>query len=153
MRTAGAFGVPDTRRVISDLHWEESGVHHFASIKTVMPNIDQTAQAKLDLLHLATEDQDREVHFGLYYNPFGEEPEDYFWGPAARLFDLVNDPPVLVGSAYWDALGGGGTYGEILSIAAQAGHITRPDVLAYGNRVAADYDGRIPDSVPPAPDI
>lgn len=152
MHDAAAFGVPDTRRVISDLYWEAAGVQNYASIKTVMPNIDQTAQAKLDLLHLAAENPLRQVHFGLYYNPFGEAPEDYFWSPAARLFDLTNDAPVLVGSAYWDALGGSGTYSEILEVAAEAGHVTRSEILAYGGRVAADYAGYIPPSVPDAPD-
>ncbi len=142
MRSAGKFGVPTTRRVISDLYWRRSGIQHYASIKTVMPNIDQTAQAKLDLLHLAAANEACEVYFGLYYNPFGEAPEDYFWAPAARIFDLTHDAPVLVGAAYWDTLGGEGTYATILDIAAHAGVVTRPDILAYGERVSAVYAGR-----------
>ncbi|MFK0402555.1 TdeIII family type II restriction endonuclease [Microbacterium sp. NPDC090225] len=152
MLDAASFGVPDTRRVISDLYWEESGIQHYASIKTVKPNIDQTAQAKLDLLHLAAEDPERKVYFGLYYNPFGEEPKEYFWAPAARIFNFTSDAPVLIGSGYWDALGGSGTYSEILEVAAEAGHVTRDEILEYGRRVAEDYAGYIPSSVPDSPD-
>ncbi|WP_198165825.1 TdeIII family type II restriction endonuclease [Agromyces laixinhei] len=137
MVSAGAFGVPDTRRVISDLWWKRDGIEHFLSIKTVKPNIDQTAQAKLDLLHLAAEDSKREVYFGLYYNPFGEEQSEYAWSPAARLFDLANDHPVLIGREYWDVLGGPGTYITLLETAAEAGHTTRSRVLEYGARVIA----------------
>lgn len=148
MRAAGRFGVPDSRRVISDLWWKRSGIEHFASIKTVKPNIDQTAQAKLDLLHLAAEDEDRAVHFGLYYNPFGDTREDYSWSPPSRLFDLANDQPILIGADYWDALGGDGTYEEILQLAAEAGIEARPDVIRYGDAVAADYEGTLPEVVP-----
>lgn len=141
MQAAAAFGVPDTRRVISDLWWRRDGVEHFMSIKTVKPNIDQTAQAKLDLLKLAAGDATRKVYFGLYYNPFGETQADYAWSPPARLFDLAHDEPVLIGRDYWDALGGPGTYEEILELAANAGRTARPDIVAYGRRVAGDYEG------------
>jgi len=37
-------------RIISDLWWFKDGINHYMSIKTVKPNIDQTAVAKQDLL-------------------------------------------------------------------------------------------------------
>ncbi|MDR1604136.1 MAG: TdeIII family type II restriction endonuclease [Gracilibacteraceae bacterium] len=38
-----------TIRIISDLWWIKGGIDHYMSIKTVKPNIDQTAVAKQDL--------------------------------------------------------------------------------------------------------
>ncbi len=126
---AGQFGSPDTRRVISDLWWSRDGVENFLSIKTVKPNLDQTAEAKRDLLKLAAEDPNRNVYFGLYYNPYGELSTDYAWTPPMSIFDMHNDASVLIGRDYWDTLGGAGTYEEVLEIAEEVGAQMRPKLL------------------------
>ncbi|WP_433915338.1 TdeIII family type II restriction endonuclease [Serratia symbiotica] len=46
------IGMRFTVRVISDLYFVRDGIEYFFSIKTVKPNIDQTAEAKRDLLKL-----------------------------------------------------------------------------------------------------
>lgn len=112
-------------RVISDLWWVKDGRNHFMSIKTVKPNIDQTAEAKKDLLKLKMFDPNCRVYFGLYYNPFGEDRGAYNWSPPQRVFDFTNDSCVLIGQEYWDNLGGAGTYAEILDIAREVGVETR----------------------------
>jgi hypothetical protein len=112
-------------RVISDLWWVKDGINHYMSIKTVKPNLDQTAEAKRDLLKLQLSDPNCRVYFGLYYNPFGELRENYSWALPMRIFDFRNDPVILVGRDYWDTLGGNGFYEEVLAIADECGTRTR----------------------------
>ncbi|MCR6664066.1 MAG: TdeIII family type II restriction endonuclease [Luteimonas sp.] len=117
-------------RVISDLWWRRDGVNHYLSIKTVKPNIDQTAEAKRDLLKLQLHDPAAKVYFGLYYNPYGEHRADYAWTPPMGVFDMRNDPVVLIGRDYWDTLGGSGTYDTVLAIATEVGIETRARIRA-----------------------
>lgn len=112
-------------RVISDLWWQRDGVDHFMSIKTVKPNIDQTAEAKRDLLKLKLAYPNAKVYYGLYYNPYGERRADYAWSPPKRLFNFASDETVLIGKDYWDTLGGEGFYEELLAVAARVGNDTR----------------------------
>jgi hypothetical protein len=114
-----------TRLVISDLWWLKDGIDHYMSIKTVKPNIDQTAVAKQDLLRLKFADPTCEVYFGLYYNPYGEERTTYAHTPPMGIFNFHEDPVVLIGRDYWDILGGEGTYDTVLEIAREVGAETR----------------------------
>lgn len=123
----------DESRVISDLWWIKGGINHYLSIKTIKPNIDQTAEAKRDLLKLKLHDPQACVYFGLYYNPFGEHRADYAWTPPRGVFDLARDDVVLIGRDYWDTLGGAGTYDVVLEIAKQVGRETRPLIEALRN--------------------
>ncbi len=111
--------------VISDLWWLKDGIDHYMSIKTVKPNIDQTAVAKQDLLRLSSADQTCRVYFGLYYNPYGENRAAYAHSPPMGIFNFHADPVVLIGRDYWDTLGGLGTYDRILEIAKEVGAETR----------------------------
>ena len=120
----------DESRVISDLWWVKNGINHYLSIKTVKPNIDQTAEAKRDLLKLKLHDPQANVYFGLYYNPYGENRADYAWTPPKGIFDLARDDVVLIGRDYWDTLGGLGTYDAVLEIARRVGEETRPIIEA-----------------------
>jgi hypothetical protein len=131
---AGAYGVPDVRRVIVDLWWKKGDTENFMSIKTVKPNIDQTAEAKRDLLKLAAEDSTRAVYFGLYYNPYGEAASQYAWAPPRRLFDFAAGAPVIIGRDFWDTIGGAGTYEEVIRLAGEAGEQTRPVMLEMMRR-------------------
>ncbi|MGN0921716.1 MAG: TdeIII family type II restriction endonuclease [Cellvibrio sp.] len=117
-------------RVISDLWWEKNGKDNFMSIKTVKPNIDQTAEAKRDLLKLKLAYPNANVYYGLYYNPYGENSSDYAWGPPKKLFNFTSDECVLIGKEYWDTLGGTGFYEELLEIAERVGEETRVQVAA-----------------------
>lgn len=111
--------------VISDLWWVKNGINHYMSIKTVKPNIDQTAVAKQDLLRLLSADPTCKVYFGLYYNPYGEERSTYAHNPPMGIFNFHHDDVVLIGRDYWDTLGGPGTYDIILEIAREVGAETR----------------------------
>lgn len=125
-----AAGASQTVRVISDLWWQQGGINHYLSIKTVKPNIDQTAEAKRDLLKLQLADPAAKVYFGLYYNPYGENRADYGWGPPQRIFNMATDSCVLIGKDYWDTLGGDGFYEQLLAIAARVGAETRAQIDA-----------------------
>ncbi len=127
VNASGALGESDLVRVISDLWWAKDGVNHFMSIKTVKPNIDQTAEAKRDLLKLKLWDPRCKVYFGLYYNPYGENKGDYAWNPPMSVFNFRQDPVVLIGRDYWEVLGGSGFYEKVLAIAVECG--TRTQVL------------------------
>ena len=127
---ARSYGVPETRRVISDLWWDAEGIPHYMSIKTVKPNLDQTSEAKKDLLALAASNHENRVHFGLYSNPFGELPTDYSFSPPQRLFNF-SQPPVLLGADYWNTLGGPGTYQGVLEIAEEVGQSLKPELEKY----------------------
>lgn len=115
-------------RVISDLYWRKNGINNYMSIKTVKPNIDQTAEAKRDLLKLKLADPTANVYYGLYYNPYGENKIDYAWSPPKNIFNFNADPCILIGKEYWDTLGGVGFYEELLSIAQRVGVATRQQV-------------------------
>ena len=121
-------GTNKTFRIISDLWWNKDGVDNYMSIKTVKPNIDQTAVAKQDCLHLVLSNPDCNAYFGLPYNPFGENKEDYSFNPPMGIFDFKHDSVVLIGADMWDTIGGAGCYREILSIAEQVGVETKEKI-------------------------
>lgn len=112
-------------RIISDLWWQKDGIDNFISLKTVKPNIDQTAVAKEDCLHLSVALPKCNAYFGLPYNPYGENREDYSFNPPMGIFDFRHDPVVLIGRDMWDTIGGYGCYDELLDIAAQIGEETK----------------------------
>lgn len=123
----GAFVKGDTevRRVISDLYLKKGEEEIFISIKTVKPNLDQTEIAKKDMLLLKAHNTNYQTYFGLFYNPGGEERSDYNWTIPSKIFNMKNDPCVLIGKDYWNKLGGTGTYTELLTIFAKVGIETR----------------------------
>lgn len=112
-------------RVISDLWWEKNGINYFVSLKTVKPNIDQTAVAKEDCLKLLFSNPTFKPFFGLPYNPYGENKADYAFNPPMGIFNFHRDPVVLIGKEMWDTIGGPGCYEEILEIAKSVGEETR----------------------------
>ena len=111
--------------VISDIWVLKGRINCFYSLKTVKPNIDQTEKAKKDMLTLKALDPSCEVYFGLPYNPYGNNQTDYNWNQAFTIFDMRNDPCVLIGRDLWDNVGEPGVYAELISIFESAGAITR----------------------------
>lgn len=128
-------GQTTSLRIISDLWWSRNGVDYFASLKTVKPNIDQTATAKRDCLLLKLYNPECNVYFGLPYNPFGNDKTSYEHNPPMKLFNFTTDPVVLIGEELWDTIGGSGSYNELLSIATEVGIETK--VLLQKLRPAA----------------
>ncbi len=127
--TAYQKGDTEVRRVISDLWLKKDGVETYISIKTVKPNLDQTEIAKKDLLLLKAHNPEYHTFFGLFYNPGGPERKDYNWTMPSKIFDMKNDPSVLIGQDYWNTLGDDkNTYFELLKIFALVGIRTRDEI-------------------------
>jgi hypothetical protein len=133
VKTVSSFTKGDTviRRIISDLWLKKDNKEYFLSIKTVKPNIDQTATAKKDMLLLKAADSNYHPFFGLYYNPGGPNREDYNWTVPNVIFDMKNDPCVLIGKDYWEFLGGPGTYEDLLAVFKDAGKETKSTLLHF----------------------
>ncbi|MGK7390119.1 MAG: TdeIII family type II restriction endonuclease [Candidatus Cyclobacteriaceae bacterium M2_1C_046] len=112
------------RDVISDLYFERAGIKNFISIKTVKPNLDQTAVAKRDMLYIKAHNPAYEAYFALYYNPTGESQQEYAYSQPFKYFNMNSDPCVLIGKDYWDFLGGESTYVELLKIFHEVGQTT-----------------------------
>jgi len=106
--------------VISDLYVKRpSGEEEFYSLKTVKPNLDQTEIAKRNMLRILAFNPISEVYFALPYNPAGEgnlyRKSKHIL--PYRLFEMDNDPCVLIGEKFWNKLGQDpNTYSELLSI-------------------------------------
>lgn len=118
-------GKTEPVRIISDLWWKKDGIDNFCSLKTVKPNIDQTAVAKEDCFRLSLAIPNCHAYFGLPYNPYGENKTDYAHNPPMGIFDFRHDSVVLIGKELWDTIGGDGCYEELLAIAAEVGKETR----------------------------
>jgi hypothetical protein len=107
--------------VTSDLYIRrETGEEELYSFKTAKPNLDQTEKAKRDMFELLAMDSRRKVFFALPHNPMGEA-NPYEYKPPFKIFDMINDPSVLIGCKLWDHIGGAGTYTELLDIFQEAG--------------------------------
>ncbi len=128
IKSARPTGSTTNIRVISDMWWKKDGVDNYISLKTVKPNIDQTAVAKEDCLHLSIAQPNCHAYFGLPYNPFGERKQDYAFNPPMGIFDFHNDPVVLIGKEMWDTIGGEGCYEELLDIAREVGKETKDTI-------------------------
>jgi hypothetical protein len=111
--------------VTVDLYVKKGDADCFYTIKTVMPNIDQTVEAKRLMLRLKANDPTCEAYYSLYYNPYGDCQADYAWGLPSGVFNMCNDPCVLIGREYWENLGGEGVYGELLEVFSEVGEYTR----------------------------
>lgn len=109
--------INETGEGIFDLWFSRNGQDNYFSIKTVKPNIDQTAVAKADLMKVKSAYPSCNAYFGLYYNPYGDDRALYNFNPPFKIFDMHADPVVLIGKDYWETIGGEGAYQEILDIA------------------------------------
>ncbi|WP_321368415.1 TdeIII family type II restriction endonuclease [uncultured Draconibacterium sp.] len=126
-----AYGKGDTevRRVISDLWIKKNNIETFISIKTVKPNLDQTEKAKRDMLLLKAHNPNFKTYFGLFYNPGGENREDYNWTIPFKIFNMHTDDVVLIGKDYWNKLGDENTYSDLLQIFDKVGEDTRSKII------------------------
>lgn len=120
-------------RIISDLWWQKDGIDNYISLKTVKPNIDQTAIAKEDCLRLTLANPNCNAYFGLPYNPYGENKSDYSHNPPMGIFDFHRDSVVLIGKEMWDTIGGYGCYEELLDIAYAVGVETKQTIAKMFN--------------------
>lgn len=114
--------------VKSDLYIKRpNGKEEYYSFKTVKPNLDQTAEAKRNLLLLRAGDPNCEAYFALPYNPAGEG-ELYTKSKHSipnKLFNMNDEDFVLVGSSLWNKIGNDeNTYIELLEIFKDVGEVS-----------------------------
>ena len=116
-------GSQEVISVTSDLYFRRIDTESFFSLKTVKPNIDQTMEAKLDLLrlHYGRKNDSDCLGFGVWYNPYGDG-EPYEWSQPFSVFNMDSDSVVYIGSRFWNTLGDQYTYNELLQIAASVGN-------------------------------
>ncbi len=131
--TAFTKGDYVVRRIISDLWIKKEDTEIFISIKTVKPNIDQTEIVKKDLLLLKAHNPSFKTYLGLYYNPGGSKKTDYNWSIPSKIFDMKHDECVLIGSEYWNLIGGKGAYNSLLKIFEKVGNDTRAQLEKIGH--------------------
>jgi hypothetical protein len=118
-------------RVNFDLYIRRAtGKEEFYSIKTVKPNLDQTEIAKRDMLRIKAAKKDCEPYFALPFNPAGESG-DYRSKHAIpyKIFNMDKDQCVLIGSKFWNKVGGDSkTYEELLQVFEEVGKIYEPKI-------------------------
>ncbi len=74
------------------------------------------------------------AYYALPYNPYGKNKEDYAWNIPARWFDMKKDPVVLIGTEFWEKIGGTGTYDVFIKTINKAGK-------GYKERIYREYLG------------
>lgn len=95
----------------------------FYSIKTVKPNLDQTEIAKKNMMYTKAVLTESRPYFALPHNPAGEG-RDYRTAHSIpyKIFDMTNDPCVLIGSDFWNTVGQDqNTYNELLEVFEEIG--------------------------------
>ncbi len=103
-----------TKEIVVDLYLYDGKTPYFIEIKSPKPNKDQTRRTKEKFLYLLATYPNSRAYYGMPYNPFGDEKSKYRWSFTSMYFDIQNE--VLIGSEFWDFIGGEGTYEELLSL-------------------------------------
>lgn len=113
---------PVSVKVIADLY---IGDFHrgplFAEIKTPMPNLDICAETKHKMLTFIAlfYQHHPQGYLAFPYNPFLTR-EGYKHSFTKRVMDLQTE--VLMGSEFWDEIGGMGTFNQLLQIIEEVGN-------------------------------
>ena len=115
-------GDPVQHSVIADLYIGDfDGGPLFVELKTPLPNLDIAAESKRKMMYFLAIMDRRNVagakaFLGLTYNPFITRAR-YRHSFTSRIMDMENE--VLIGSEFWDYIGGTGAYDELLEIVAE----------------------------------
>lgn len=128
----------EPKRIRADLHIvSHSGIEYFFEIKSPQPNKGQCLEVTQRILrfHLLREQVRPQVQglFAMAYNPYGTEREHYRWSIAKTYMPF--EQAVVIGSEFWDIIGGPTTYAELLEIYQEVGQLKSKymlDALAFG---------------------
>jgi len=114
--------------VVVDLYGESKSKKLYCELKSSKPNSDQTKVSKEKLLkiHAMKKEENFVSYFALPDNPY-KTKEAYNWPHPKRWFEMTK-PPVVIGKDFWDAIGGKGTFEELIEIFKEAGEITKPRI-------------------------
>ncbi len=114
-----------------DLHVKIGDLECFFDIKTVKPNAEGFEVLKKKLLRWValklSQDRTAKVFTGLAlpYNPY--HPKPYKRWTLKGLYDLEGQE-VLVGKEFWNYIGGGDVYQDLLNVFQQTGEELRPEL-------------------------
>ena len=109
-----------------------SGAQHFFEIKSGKPNKGQCIEMKERLLtaFAIRREEDSYWWWGMSYNPYGSAPCGHNY--ALPFFDFSNE--VKMGREFWDFLGGGGTFEQLLAVYEHVGEEFAPEIEALRER-------------------
>lgn len=111
LRASSKDGKPQKEGRIADLYMFRNGMEHYFEIKTVKPNIDVFTKSKAKLLEwVARRRKPVKVFLAFPYNPYHPKPYERFTEQGV----LERGKEFLVGEEYWDFLGGGDTFEDLL---------------------------------------
>jgi type II restriction enzyme len=105
-------------------------VEYYFDLKTAKPNMGDFVKFKRTLLEWiamrGAENPSAKVRtmLAIPYNPYAPEP--YQRWTARGLMDIPNE--ILVAEEFWDFLGGGNTYEELLDVFERVGIALRPEI-------------------------
>ena len=114
-------------RVIADLFIGDFGTGPlFVEIKTSKPNLDIGAQTKQKMLtFLALRSQDNpQAYLAFPYNPYSTRA-NYKHGMTKKIMDMQDE--ILMGEEFWDAIGGAGTFNQLLAVIEEVGSALRKE--------------------------
>jgi len=120
---------------IADFYMLRNGIEYFIEIKTVKPNIDIFTKSKTKLLEwIARRMKPIRSILAFPYNPYF--PETYKRFTSQNTMQMGVD--LLVGEDYWNFLGGGNTYDDLLNIFDSVGKKLKNDILSKIEQVAKE---------------
>lgn len=98
---------------IADFYMKKNNIEHYFEIKIVKPNIDVFEKSKTKLLEwVARKRKPIKVFLAFPYNPYHPKPYQRF--TEVGMMDPPND--FLIGSEYWNFIGGKNTYKDLLKV-------------------------------------
>ncbi|MGI8926384.1 MAG: TdeIII family type II restriction endonuclease [Tepidiformaceae bacterium] len=99
------------------------GTELFFEMKTPNPNKDTSRAMKRAILEIMAmkQGQQAEAYGSMAYNPYSPDgtPAPYAWNYAVQFLEPGTD--LLIARAFWERIGDGSTYDELLDIAQRAG--------------------------------
>ncbi len=111
-------GQPQKSGNVADLYMKKNNEEYYFEIKTVKPNIDVFEKSKTKLLEwVARKQSPVHVFLAFPYNPYYPKPYSRF--TEVGMMDPPND--FLIGSEYWDFIGGQHTLPALLNIFNEVG--------------------------------
>lgn len=127
-----------TKTVRADLYiLADNGTEYLFEIKAPKPNKGQCLEVIQRLLrfHLlrGTNRPQVQAYYAMPYNPYGVTKADYKWSQARNY--LPFDKAVVIGDEFWNIVGGGTAYEELLEIYLEVGREKSKymlDALAFG---------------------
>ena len=106
------------------------GKEIFLEMKSPKPNLDQciSVTRKLLEIHAIRREGPPNVstYYGMSYNPYGTNA-DYRWSFARNYLDVNRQ--LLLGTRFWEMVGGPGTYEEVIDLFNEIGNENRAALL------------------------